>query len=73
MFPKAIRVEREFVGHRLTAFTLNEALPLATLINDDDTQIGVNLPFTVPIAACGADFYFGRNNEFFAHIRFNSL
>ena len=70
MFPEAIRVKLELVGHRLTAFILDETLTLGRIINDDDPQVGIYCTFPVPITARRADLDFGRNNKFFAHNRF---
>lgn len=68
MFPEAIRLECQLVGHPLSAFILDQAFALATFINDNDPELRVNLPFAIPVTAGCAYLYFSGKNQLFAHI-----
>lgn len=68
MFPQAIVAPLELVVQPLAALVLHQALAFAAFLDDNDRQFRVYLPLAIPVAACCADFHFGRENQFFAHI-----
>ena len=67
MLPQAVLAPFKFIIHSLAALALNQALPCAAILDDDDPQFGVNFSFSVPVAAGRTDFYFSRDNQFLAH------
>lgn len=76
MLPKAIVYPFALVCKALAAFSLHQALALATVIDYDHSKVGVDLSFAIPITAGCANFHFSGDNQFWAHhqslARFNS-
>ena len=67
MLPDAFFVQFVFLGESVAAFSVYQTLSLATIIDDHHPQLGINLAFTVPVAAGGANFHFGGEDQFWAH------
>ena len=61
IFPFVLMVES------VATFAVYQTFPLATVINDDHPQLGVDLAFTVPVAAGSTNFYLGGDDQFWAH------
>ena len=61
IFPFVLMVEP------VATCAMDQTLPLATVIDDDDPQLGVDLALTIPVAAGCANFHFGGDDKFWAH------
>ena len=47
---------------------LHQAFALAFIGNHDQLHFAIDMAFAIPIAACRADFDFGRKDQFFNHV-----
>jgi hypothetical protein len=62
IFPFVLMIES------VATFAVHQTLPLATVIDYDYPQLGVDLAITVPVAAGSTNFYLGGDYQFWAHI-----
>ena len=67
MLPDAFLVQFVLMVESVATFAVYQTFPLATVINDDHPQLGVDLAFTVPVAAGSTNFYLGGDDQFWAH------
>lgn len=68
MLPDAFFVQFVLMVESVATFAVYQTLPLATVIDYDYPQLGVDLAFTVPVAAGSTNFYLGGDDQFWAHI-----
>ena len=61
IFPFVLMVEP------VATCAMDQTFPLATVIDDDHPQLGVDLALTIPVAAGCANFHFGGDDQFWAH------
>ena len=67
MLPDAFLVQFVLMVESVATFAVYQTFPLAAVINDDHPQLGVDLAFTVPVAAGSTNFYLGGDDQFWAH------
>ena len=67
MFPDALgrSIGLAQVIERRTGPSLRQTLTLTILLDYHQLPFGIDATVTIPIAAGGANFYFGGNNQFF--------
>jgi len=65
MLPQTIVAPLGFVVEALAALALDQTLATAAIGNNNHSQLGIDFPFAIPIAAGGTNFYFGGNDYFF--------
>jgi hypothetical protein len=67
MLPDAFFVPFVLMVESVATFAVYQTLSLATVIDDDDPQFGVDLSLTIPVAAGSTNFYLGGDDQFWAH------
>ena len=68
VFPKAVITPLEFVGQPLAALALDKAFTFAAFLHDNNTKLGIDLPFSVPVTAGGTNLNFGGKYQLLAHM-----
>ena len=69
MLPDAFVFPVVFVVESVATFPMDKTVALATVIDHDHPQFGIDLALTVPVAAGCAHFDFGGDDQFWAHNR----
>jgi len=67
MLPDAFFVQFVLMIESVAAFAVYQTFSLATIIDDDHTQLRINLALTVPVTAGSTNFYLGGDYQFWAH------
>lgn len=68
MFPQTVITPFKLVVEPLATLALNEAFTRGAIIDHDNPEFRIDGSFAIPIAACRADFDFGRKDQFFNHV-----
>ncbi|MBK9028938.1 MAG: hypothetical protein IPN98_14530 [Propionivibrio sp.] len=55
------------IAQALARSATDQAFTFAAFGNNDDAEFSVDIPRAIPVTACGANFNFGWNYQFFAH------
>lgn len=67
MLPDAFVLLTVLMVESVAAFAVNQTLALATVIDHNYPQLGVDLALAVPVTAGGANFHFGGDDQFWGH------